>query len=286
MRTLLIASLSFTAGCLTDAAPPDPDDDRAADLARKRCRGAFDCDDGNACTTDACVGGACVFTAVTAPTACDDANPCTWDDACVGTACVGVATLPLLSGDATPAGEGWTGYLETAATTSDGQVITVDTAASPSTQSVSTWGHPLAATWFATHDLEWRARVITATSNPYDGSAVVFPAFSGWYGVGVEREQMVMLENAAVTWGDQSQSYPVATTAWHTYRLTFPTTGGLALYVDGAPALTRASFTAGAAIGFGDHTNDAGYDGTFQIDAVRLVPGPSCPVGPPPPPPL
>ena len=34
--------------------------------------------------------------------------------------------LSVLSGDATPAGEGWTGYLETAATTSDGQVITVD----------------------------------------------------------------------------------------------------------------------------------------------------------------
>jgi len=210
MRTLLIASLALTAGCLTDAAPPDPDDDRAADLARKRCRGAFDCNDGNACTTDACVGGACVFTAVTAPTACDDANPCTWDDACVGTACVGVATLPLLSGDATPAGEGWTGYLETAATTSDGQVITVDTAASPSTQSVSSWGHPLAASWFATHDLEWRARVITATSNPYDGSAVVFPAFSGWYGVGVEREQMVMLELAHLPAGVPGHRRPGA----------------------------------------------------------------------------
>ncbi len=283
LRIPTLVSVPLIAACLTEGAPPDVDLD---DLARKRCRGGFDCNDGNACTTDACVGGACVFTAVTAPTACDDANPCTWDDACQGAACVGTAILPLLSGDATPDLEGWTGYLETAATTTDGQVITVDTAASPSTQSVSSWGRPLAATWFATHDLEWRARVITATANPYDGSAVVFPAFSGWYGVGVEREQMVMLETGAVTWGDQSQSYPLATTAWHTYRLAFPATGGLALYVDGALALQRATFTAGAAIGFGDHTNDAGFDGTFQLDAVRLVPGAGCPVGPPPPLPL
>lgn len=35
------------------------------------------CDDGNTCTTDACVGGQCVHT----PDACDDHNPCT-DDTC------------------------------------------------------------------------------------------------------------------------------------------------------------------------------------------------------------
>ena len=65
LRIPTLVSLPLIAACLTEGAPPDVDLD---DLARKRCRGGFDCNDGNACTTDACVGGACVFTAVTAPT--------------------------------------------------------------------------------------------------------------------------------------------------------------------------------------------------------------------------
>ncbi len=50
-----------------------------------------DCDDSNPCTSDACDGGACLSTAVTATTNCTDGNPCTTGDTCVGKACKGTA---------------------------------------------------------------------------------------------------------------------------------------------------------------------------------------------------
>ncbi len=43
------------------------------------------CDDGNACTTDACSAGSCVFENNTAP--CDDGNACTTGDTCAGGSC-------------------------------------------------------------------------------------------------------------------------------------------------------------------------------------------------------
>jgi hypothetical protein len=46
------------------------------------CTTAGECNDEDACTTDTCAAGACVFT----PLACDDGNACT-TDACVGGAC-------------------------------------------------------------------------------------------------------------------------------------------------------------------------------------------------------
>ena len=47
-----------------------------------QCGGNSDCDDGDACTTDACDGGACTHT----PMDCDDSVACT-DDACDGGDC-------------------------------------------------------------------------------------------------------------------------------------------------------------------------------------------------------
>src|SRR5882672_9819753 len=49
------------------------------------------CDDGNACTTDSCdPATGCTTTPVAAGTACDDANTCTSDDVCDGAGlCVG-----------------------------------------------------------------------------------------------------------------------------------------------------------------------------------------------------
>ncbi|MSP92950.1 MAG: hypothetical protein EXR79_14295 [Myxococcales bacterium] len=44
------------------------------------CTGDGECDDGNGCTADKCVGGKC--TAVDAAGVCDDANPCTTGDVC------------------------------------------------------------------------------------------------------------------------------------------------------------------------------------------------------------
>jgi hypothetical protein len=47
------------------------------------------CDDGNACTDDACSGGTCTHTPVANGTACDDGSACTLADTCQSGACVG-----------------------------------------------------------------------------------------------------------------------------------------------------------------------------------------------------
>lgn len=51
------------------------------------CGSAEDCDDGNPCTHQDCVGGRCAYTDRPGP--CDDGNPCTVNDACFGGFCTG-----------------------------------------------------------------------------------------------------------------------------------------------------------------------------------------------------
>ena len=54
------------------------------------CLLAADCDDGNLCTDEACIGNNCVYTNNTVP--CDDGLFCTQTDTCSGGACVGSGT--------------------------------------------------------------------------------------------------------------------------------------------------------------------------------------------------
>ena len=55
------------------------------------------CDDGNPCTTNACLGGGCQAASSSAP--CSDGDPCTEGDSCSGGACVGA---PLACDDGDP----------------------------------------------------------------------------------------------------------------------------------------------------------------------------------------
>ncbi len=56
--------------------------------------GASLCDDGNACTTDACAGvNGCTHAPTTGP--CDDGNPCTIGDSCIDGYCAGAMMPPL-----------------------------------------------------------------------------------------------------------------------------------------------------------------------------------------------
>lgn len=54
------------------------------------CVTAVDCNDRNACTTETCVRGSCVSTAMSTA-ACDDSNPCTTDACSIATGCVHTA---------------------------------------------------------------------------------------------------------------------------------------------------------------------------------------------------
>ena len=58
------------------------------------CPSHGDCDDGNSCTADQCVNGACVAQAIPGccniEGPCDDLDPCTVDDHCDGATCTGM----------------------------------------------------------------------------------------------------------------------------------------------------------------------------------------------------
>ena len=56
--------------------------------------------DGNACTRDACVAGACTHPAETDGTACDDHDACTRVDACAAGACAGTDPVTCTAADA------------------------------------------------------------------------------------------------------------------------------------------------------------------------------------------
>jgi len=60
-------------------------------------RGVSGCDDGNDCTTDACVQGGCTNTARDDGVSCDDGDPCSSDETCVDGSCVpAVAECPAI----------------------------------------------------------------------------------------------------------------------------------------------------------------------------------------------
>ena len=58
-------------------------------LAKIECTADDDCDDGEVCTTDICVGSNCVNRPVTDGTSCDDQLNCTLDDKCINGKCNG-----------------------------------------------------------------------------------------------------------------------------------------------------------------------------------------------------
>ena len=64
------------------------------------CGSNADCNDNNACTTDACVSAACVFTNAANGTACNDNNACTQTSTCQAGACTGANPVVCTPSDA------------------------------------------------------------------------------------------------------------------------------------------------------------------------------------------
>ncbi|MGM0578259.1 MAG: hypothetical protein ACQEXJ_21225 [Myxococcota bacterium] len=75
----------------SDQDPCTPDDRCEAGECRSGER--MSCDDGNPCTEDACVSGACRHSNASLGTSCDDGNPCTVGDTCNLGRCTGQDNL-------------------------------------------------------------------------------------------------------------------------------------------------------------------------------------------------
>ncbi|MBM4370743.1 MAG: hypothetical protein FJ098_03770, partial [Deltaproteobacteria bacterium] len=84
--------LALSMGACTNA-PGVPEDTGGADVGGDAtpCGESADCDDGNPCTLDECIAGACSWAPVEA--ACDDGNPCTEGDQCMEGDCAGTPKI-------------------------------------------------------------------------------------------------------------------------------------------------------------------------------------------------
>jgi len=238
------------------------------------CQVAGGCDDDNPCTQDSCEVFSCKHVPISG--SCDDGDPCTLADHCAGGYCAGSARVSLLTGVSSPAEEGWTAYGDGEAAWSDGASVVVSTADLEAAEPYAIYARDLHPSLLAHHDLEWKMAVSVGTHDPFDAGVAFLPAYSGDYGVDVERAQMIYFEPGGVGWGDESQAAWFDVSVERTYRLHVDPNGESRLYVDGEIALTREQIHVNGTIGFGDQTDDAGVDGAFTIREMALVPALSC----------
>ncbi len=243
--------------------------------AGPECTAAADCDDDNACTDDDCVEGACTNTDNT--DACDDEDGCTYADTCDTGACVGVAAdedVVLFSGAALPSDEGWTLEGSTPVQSSDGSLYSFDTTTIESDNAM--WHQAVDPDVLSAYDVEWRMSVSAGTWNPFDAGVAVMVGYEPPFGVSGQRDAMVYFTPTEIGWADESDSFALDATVPHTYRLSVAADGSVDLTVDDALALERDSLAFDGTIAFGDHTNDADVDGTFELDFIQLARKPLC----------
>jgi hypothetical protein len=123
--------------------------------------------------------------------------------------------------------------------------------------------------------IEWRLLVRSADPHNFLDAGVAFmPSYSSWPGTREERDQMIYFDMSAIGFADDTQSYSMATTVVHIYRLAVDSAGNATVSVDGTDRLTRSNLTINGTIAFGDHTNDAMVDGDFEISQLRII---TCP---------
>jgi hypothetical protein len=108
--------------------------------------------------------------------------------------------------------------------------------------------------------------------NFLDGASVLMGSFSGGFGDGVERGEMIYIDPGAIGWADDTGTAPGnATDTFHNYRLSVDAGGNATVSRDGVALLNRAGFTTNGTIAFGDQTNDANVEANLLIRSVTLI---------------
>jgi len=110
--------------------------------------------------------------------------------------------------------------------------------------------------------------------NSFDSAAAIMGAYSGGFGLGNDRSQMIYLDADKIGWADDTQMFAVTITnnAFHTIVLSVDAPNGNAtVSVDGVQALTRGGFVYNGAVAIGDQTNDSNVDSSLRIKSVRLL---------------
>jgi hypothetical protein len=108
--------------------------------------------------------------------------------------------------------------------------------------------------------------------NFLDGASVLMGSYSGGFGNGVERGQMIYIDASAVGWADDTGMAPGSSfDTFHNYRLAVDAGGNATVSRDGVEILTRAGFSTNGTIAFGDQTNDANVEANLLVRSVTLI---------------
>jgi len=267
------------------------------------------CDDHDLCTrTDACLAGRCVGDPVDCSSlddqcvagtcdpadgscvpqparqgeTCDDVDPCTPAGTCTDAICVVETTSSLLTGAVLPGDEGWAIDTNTAAL----GLIAVSGAVELSTLGQDPGGadgafailsRPLMAWPDQGVILTWELRVDTAPQPGQTATAALalFGSFTSGRGEPGDLEQMIVIAETGIAWGDGQETAALDTTGgWHSYRLEVDATGMAMVFFDGELALSRANFALTGMMAFGDQDVRADANSAFAIrNLERVCPG-------------
>jgi hypothetical protein len=188
------------------------------------------------------------------------------------------ATCPktLLNGGAMVEPQGWTPIIQAPANLTYGpDYVRLDTS---TVMGATTSGQLLLQYPGALPQPPFRLQVVLLvervnTHNQFDAGAAIMASFSGGFGNGTDRGQMIYLDAGRVGWADDMQSFTASITnnAFHTIELAVDASNVAQVKVDGIAALTRTGFATNGAIAIGDQTNDASVDGAIRIRSVTLL---------------
>jgi len=109
--------------------------------------------------------------------------------------------------------------------------------------------------------------------NSFDSAAAIMGAYSGGFGLGNDRSQMIYLDSGSIGWADDTQSFTTTITnnVFHTIVLSVDASAVANVTVDGIQALTRNGFLYNGSIAIGDQTNDLNVDSSLRIRSVKLL---------------
>lgn len=212
---------------------------------------------------DAVADGAAVDAPVDAPAV----------DAPAVDACV---TTPLFIGGMDPAAQGWTVSRSGSATISTaGPSITAlqtqTTGSSGAYQLLSKAdilppGQPFAI------ELSMQVNAVNP-HNFLDGAAVLMGRYTGGFGDGTDRAQMLYIDGDRVGWTDDTGSFLTNSLdgAFHTYRLVGDGAGNVTVYRDGVSVLTRVGYELNGTIAFGDQSNDANLESNLYVRSLTRL---------------
>lgn len=184
-------------------------------------------------------------------------------------------TRTIFVGGMDPAMQGWTVHRSgTASISTFGPTITqLQTQTAGGSGAYQLLSMPDAITPGAPFRLEISLQVTTADPHNFlDAPVAIMGRYTGGFGDGTDRGQMIYIDRGQLGWADDTQAFTASSTdTFHSYLLEVDAGGTATVSRDGVAVLTRQAFMTNGTIAFGDQTNDASVESTILVRSVSLL---------------